>query len=594
VDGKKVGRPEKVSPVRSLPARISMIVFGATLLTSLVVTAISVHSIDSFLRGKIEQNFPAVLASASQRLDLWYDQRLLELGVFASSGILTESAPLLLSGAHDARTRRAAAEIRQYLQYVLDSFPQYDALFLTRDGQPPRLWVGEEFDLQADVLTQGRSDGDARLSGMIETPSGMVQLASIAVGDGQSQNGTLHAVMRVEYIGRILRGDDVAGPGEIFLLDAHGRYLIASPERLARGTWRAPPAGEGHGAVLDYFDDAGERVVGSTRELSRFGWTIALERPYSEAFAPVVAGIRRILGINLAIVLLFALGAFRLAGSIARPIEALSDAARRISEGEKGVTIPEPRSRDEVGVLAQTLNIMTRRLENNARDLEESQAETEQAVERMRNQYEELQRVNEILEQLSITDGLTTLHNHRYFQEHLAKEAKRSSRTKEPLALVMIDIDHFKMWNDRLGHSGGDDILRRIAELMQQLTRETDLLARYGGEEFALLLPNTELEGAIRLAEKIRGTVADTRFFIDPPSERQPVTVSVGVSIFAGDKRAFFDQADHALYRAKAAGRDCVMVAEQTSADATPDTTLDAARDAAPDAARDTPATDPD
>ncbi len=86
-----LGTPQTVSTVRSLPARISFIVFGATLVTSLVITGISVRSIDRFLRGKIEQNFPAALESAGQRLELWYDQRLLELGVFASSRILTEN-----------------------------------------------------------------------------------------------------------------------------------------------------------------------------------------------------------------------------------------------------------------------------------------------------------------------------------------------------------------------------------------------------------------------------------------------------------------------------------------------------------------------
>jgi diguanylate cyclase (GGDEF)-like protein len=100
---------------------------------------------------------------------------------------------------------------------------------------------------------------------------------------------------------------------------------------------------------------------------------------------------------------------------------------------------------------------------------------------------------------------------------------------------------------------------------MQGLTRETDLLARYGGEEFALLLPSTDLEGAVRLAEKIRVTIAETSFFIDPPSEHRPVTVSMGVSIFAGDKQAFFDEADQALYRAKRSGRDCVMAAGEDS-----------------------------
>ena len=86
-------------------------------------------------------------------------------------------------------------------------------------------------------------------------------------------------------------------------------------------------------------------------------------------------------------------------------------------------------------------------------------------------------------------------------------------------------------------------------------------LARYGGGEFALLLPATELDGSVQLAEKIRAAIAETEFFIDPPKEREPVTVSIGVSAFQGDRREFFDDADQALYRAKRAGRDCVMVA---------------------------------
>jgi diguanylate cyclase (GGDEF)-like protein len=130
------------------------------------------------------------------------------------------------------------------------------------------------------------------------------------------------------------------------------------------------------------------------------------------------------------------------------------------------------------------------------------------------------------------------------------------------LSLILIDIDRFKLWNDRLGHAGGDEILRRMAEVLSELVRETDLLARYGGEEFALIAPNTDLEGARLLAEKIRQEVASTSFVIDPPSEREPLTVSIGVASYQGDRVRLFHHADRALYRAKESGRDCVMVAD--------------------------------
>jgi diguanylate cyclase (GGDEF)-like protein len=539
-----------VNPLRSLPARISFIVLGATLITSLAITAISVRSIDDFLRVRIEETFPTILDSTVKRLNLWYDQRLLEMEVFASSGIMTENAPLLAEGLDTRRARRAREEVEQYLSYVLDSFPQYDALLVLGRGSKRLISVGAEFELPDSALDHAVPGlTTPRLSAAIPVASGTVQLVSAPLaGKGTNSAGTLHAVMRMEAIAELLAGEEVGELGEVFLLDESRAYLAASPERMASRVWSAPNVSAGSGATfIDHYDNAGERVVGSTHPMGRFGWILAVEVPYSHAFAPVISGMRRILTINLAIVLLFAFGAFRAARSIVKPIEALSRIARRISEGESGIEMPDSDRRDEVGILTRTFKKMTGRLEASAGQ--------------MRDQNTELQRMNEILAQLSITDGLTKLHNHRYFQEHLASEVKRAARSNEPLSLILIDIDHFKMWNDRLGHSGGDEILRRIAEIMQQLTRGTDLLARYGGEEFALLLPSTGLDGSVQLAEKIRSAIAETEFFIDPPSERESVTVSIGVSAFHGDRRAFFDDADQALYRAKHAGRDCVMVA---------------------------------
>jgi diguanylate cyclase (GGDEF)-like protein len=559
------GRAQTVSPFRSLPVRISLIVFGATLITSLAVTATSVRLIDEFLRGKIEQNFPAILESAGKRLELWYDQRLLEIGVFANSGILTENAPRLSAGPGGQRSGQAAREVEQYLSYVLDHFPQYDALFILGPDARPLLRVGANFPIPKELIQHELSAGkEPRMSRAVDVGGRVVQVASARLTSrGEESAGTLHAVLRLETVRKILESDELSEFGEIFLLDESGRYLAASQERMRAGTWTTPALERRERAgVLDYSDHAGERVVGSTRPVARFGWMLAVEEPYSEAFAPVVDRVRRILAINLAIVLLFSLAAFRVARSTAKPIEALSNTARRISAGEKGIELPENDRRDEVGILTRSFAEMTTRLAANARDLEQSQAETEAAVEAMRLKNAELERANEILEQLSITDGLTKLHNHRYFQEHLGREVKRAQRSNTPLSLVLIDLDNFKTWNDRLGHSGGDEILRRIAEIMGEITRGTDLLARYGGEEFALLLPATDLEGAQQLAEKIRTAVARTEFFIEPPSERQPVTVSIGVSTLTSDKESLFDDADEALYRAKATGRDCVMIAD--------------------------------
>ena len=237
-DGRTPTRSLRVSPLRSLPARISFIVFGATLITSLAVTAISVRSIDSFLRGKIEQKFPAVLESANQRLDLWYDQRLLELGVFASSGILTQNLPRIGPGTSRPEVKRARSEIEQYLAYVLDSFPQYDSLFVLAPDGDELLWVGSRLELSGDALHRLSRVSDTSLSGALRSGERSVQVASARVEGGRKAiAGTLHAVMQMSAVTSVLKGQELGESGEIFLLDADNRYLSASEPRLAMGSW---------------------------------------------------------------------------------------------------------------------------------------------------------------------------------------------------------------------------------------------------------------------------------------------------------------------------------------------------------------------
>ncbi len=190
------------------------------------------------------------------------------------------------------------------------------------------------------------------------------------------------------------------------------------------------------------------------------------------------------------------------------------------------------------------------------------QGEIKESNEKLRSHNVKLQQANELLEQLSITDGLTKLHNHRFFQDQLTREINRTARTSSPLSLLLIDIDDFKSLNDRFGHAAGDELLHGIALIMNATVRSSDLLARYGGEEFAVLAPGTNQEGAYQLAEKLRTAIAESSFILGDSMRLTRATVSVGISQFEGDRRKFFDEADRALYRAKAAGKNCVMTDE--------------------------------
>jgi diguanylate cyclase (GGDEF)-like protein len=172
----------------------------------------------------------------------------------------------------------------------------------------------------------------------------------------------------------------------------------------------------------------------------------------------------------------------------------------------------------------------------------------------LKNLNDELEVANEVLSRLSVTDSLTGLRNHRYFQESLTREIKRWSRTDSPFSILLVDLDDFKTVNDSLGHASGDKLLARVASIMTAVVRESDLLARYGGEEFVVLAADTALDDAVCLADKIREAIARPEdHFIGPG-----VTVSIGVAQYAGDRCRFFEEADRALYRAKDLGKNRV------------------------------------
>jgi len=291
----------------------------------------------------------------------------------------------------------------------------------------------------------------------------------------------------------------------LLLTDGDGRVLAASRSDDEQAPIEHVPlaallADAGPG-VREYTNARALHVVGAAHPLAQRGWYATVEVPFDQAFAPVLAVVSRVFVIDLCVILLFSYLAYRITTRMVRPIETLSNAARNI----------------------------------------------------------ELQQAKETFQQLSITDGLTKLHNHRFFQDHLTREIKRVTRSREPLSMLMADIDDFKSLNDRFGHAAGDELLEGLARVMNEMVRDSDLLARYGGEEFVVLAPNTDRAGAYRLAEKIRVNIAEHSFILDDSLRPMAVTISIGVAQYQGNRKNFFQATDRALYRAKAEGKNCVV-----------------------------------
>ena len=160
------------------------------------------------------------------------------------------------------------------------------------------------------------------------------------------------------------------------------------------------------------------------------------------------------------------------------------------------------------------------------------------------------------LHQQSITDGLTKLHNRRYFMDTFAKELTDAKQ----LGFILFDIDYFKTYNDEFGHPAGDELLKQLSVLAMQITRKTDIVGRLGGEEFGVLTKEVSKDGLLIVAEKIRTSIEST---LVPPTSKKPVTVSIGGSLYPFDGEdldALYLCADQRLYQAKEQGRNRTII----------------------------------
>lgn len=184
------------------------------------------------------------------------------------------------------------------------------------------------------------------------------------------------------------------------------------------------------------------------------------------------------------------------------------------------------------------------------------------AMLRIKELQDDLKARNQLLEKLAVLDPMTELYNHRYFYRYLKFEFKRSERYTLPLSCMMIDVDTFKSINDTYGHQAGDLILKELASILQKAVREHDFVARYGGDEFAIILPQTDIEGASTVANRILKGIRKQRLNID--SKNIHVTVSMGIAAYPGEGidtyEGLIKRADKALYDGKIKGGNGITV----------------------------------
>ncbi|MBK8647082.1 MAG: diguanylate cyclase [Gemmatimonadetes bacterium] len=202
------------------------------------------------------------------------------------------------------------------------------------------------------------------------------------------------------------------------------------------------------------------------------------------------------------------------------------------------------------------------RLQASSRDVTERkdyERQLEDARRKLQTHQESLLEANARLAALASHDGLTGLKNRRAFEERLVEELARIRRSGQPVSLLLLDIDHFKAFNDSFGHPRGDEVLRSVARLLSRAIRDTDIAVRYGGEEFAIVLPNTDPEGAALMGERLRLAIEEA------PWAERAITISVGAATATSHTTVvteLLEHADRALYRSKQGGRNRVTLAE--------------------------------
>jgi diguanylate cyclase (GGDEF)-like protein len=347
--------------------------------------------------------------------------------------------------------------------------------------------------------------------------------------------GTLRAVAALDSLWRRMSADLAADTGELHLATATARAIFAGPAGPPR--WTALPSDTDNErcrasapVVSRYRTAAGIDVLGACRAVEGVDLVAIVELPAEKALSSSRQLRNAVLAIaSLGALLVTGLG-YALVVRLVRPIEALIEGARAVSAGDYAHEV-EVSSRDELGYLGAVFNEMTRALRTSHGELE----------------------------QLSRTDQLTGLFNRRHLDATLEAELERARRDDTPLSVMMLDLDHFKAFNDRFGHPEGDALLRAVADLLRDQLRPSHTVARYGGEEFTILLPRSPRAEAVRIAESLRQRLAEVR---GPTGGL--MTGSFGIATWPEDGNGAADliaAADAALYEAKRLGRDRIAVA---------------------------------
>ena len=361
-------------------------------------------------------------------------------------------------------------------------------------------------------------------------------------------------------ISLMLPGESIAAGLEVFIFDRAGQLIYAGgrqTQKLRNAGFsgpQAPVSAAGLFTGVLAWQDGNDYLtsiapVKASQATTDLGWRVVARQPITLAYSLVRDATTAVLMIGAVASVIASLLAYRAARSLSRHLHGIALAARRVEAGAPGAGMPVFGGSSEVTALSSALRNMTVQL----------MASNSRMEQQVRIRTRELLAANTALDRQARSDPLTGVLNRRGLEERLRLAVASAKRGQRPLAVAMVDADYFKRVNDRFGHEVGDAVLRLLADTLRSRLRSSDAVARLGGEEFIAVLPDTDLAGAMALAESLRAAV---EAHVD--AVYGSITVSIGVAVETGnevDGATLLRSADEALYRAKAGGRNRVCAA---------------------------------
>jgi diguanylate cyclase (GGDEF)-like protein len=525
---------KRVLRLESIKSRILALALAATLIPALTTALLSYRQNHRALVEKFAERLNTSGTNTSRELDLWIKEKVYDVRVFASSYEVSENVGLAAGGGSAGHGRLTA-----YLSSVRRRFGDYASLLVVNpEGRVVASSAGAgDIALPAEVLRELRT-ADAVLGEPTLDSTGSVALTitvPIATASG-GVVGAMSANLRFATAENVLRRFVPPDSGEVYLLARDGTLIASSRAQTKPLSLKMPAAAlaalrDRAAPTVEYADYRGVQMVGNMEPMVRSTWSVVAQMPRTQAFAEIAQLRNTTLLTLLVLVLVVGAIAYTLGRLIVRPLEQLTQGAGEVAAGNLDVDLPV-RGGGEVAYLTQMFNEM---------------------VTRIRAAHDKLERLSE-------TDGLTGLANRRHLMEALDVEEKRGTRYGHAFSLLMIDVDHFKKYNDTYGHQAGDVALARVGTVLKESIRDVDRAGRYGGEEFAVVLPETPLAAALVVAERIRARMEGEKLPVK--SGEASVTLSIGVAerpTHAATAAEIVAVADAALYDAKEEGRNKVM-----------------------------------